>query len=194
MIPDALLTQTLDAPPHPWFHDPGIPLILSIGELSERKDFQTLVRGFALLHARRPCRLMILGTGRERENLLRLAGELGVAESVALPGFVDMPFAYIAHADQFAATSRWEGMGFVLIEALAMGTPVVSTDCPNGPAEILQQGRFGKLVPVGDHQALADAMSATLDHPLPAETLRQAIAPYTVSAAADSYLQAMGLG
>jgi len=194
VIPDALLTQSHSPPDHPWFHDPGSPLILSAGELCERKDFETLLRGFALLHARRPCRLMILGRGKRRDSLLRLAGELGVAEDVALPGFVDMPYAYMAHADLFAFTSRWEGLGFVLIEALAVGTPVVSTDCPSGPSEILQAGRFGPLVPVGDPQALAEAMAMTLDQPLPAATLRQAVTPYTVSAAADSYLQAMGLG
>jgi glycosyltransferase involved in cell wall biosynthesis len=192
VIPDRLLQQEQPVPDHPWFKD-TTPLILSVGELCERKDFETLLRSFAQLRRQRSCRLMILGRGRRRERLLQLAEELGVSEDVELPGFVPSPYAYMAHADLFAFTSRWEGLGFVIIEALAMGTPVVSTDCPSGPAEILQHGRFGQLVPIGDHQALAAAMAATLDQPLPATTLRQAIEPYTVSAATDSYLQAMGL-
>ncbi len=193
VIPDSLLHEELPVPDHPWFRDKNVPLILSVGELCGRKDFATLLQAFALLHQKKPCRLMILGRGKRRENLLELASKLGVAESVAFPGFVDSPYAYMAHADLFAFTSRWEGLGFVLIEALAVGTPVVSTDCPSGPAEILQNGRFGPLVPVGDIEALAKAMQNTLDNPLPADQLRLAAHPYTVSAATDAYLQAMGL-
>jgi glycosyltransferase involved in cell wall biosynthesis len=136
---------------------------------------------------------MVLGRGGARESLLALAGELGVAGDFALPGFVPQPYAWMAHADLFAFTSRWEGLGFVLIEALAVGTPVVSTDCPSGPSEVLEGGRFGPLVPVDDHQALAAAMLATLDAPLPPETLRQAARPYEIEASTDAYLDAFGL-
>lgn len=136
---------------------------------------------------------MILGRGGARETLLGLADELGVAADFALPGFVPEPYGYMAHADLFAFSSRWEGLGFVLIEALAVGTPVVSTDCPSGPREILQDGRYGPLVPVDDAAALAQAMLATLDAPLPAETLREAARPYGIEAATDAYLDAMGL-
>ncbi len=114
---------------------------------------------------------MILGQGRARERLLALAAELGVAEDVALPGFVPEPYAFMAHADLFAFTSRWEGLGFVIIEALAVGTPVVATDCPSGPREILQDGRIGPLVPVGDAAALAAAM-----HPDPGRTAARSTA------------------
>jgi glycosyltransferase involved in cell wall biosynthesis len=193
VIPDSLLEAEPEVPDHPWFRDREVPLIISVGELSERKDFATLLRGFARLRAQRPCRLMILGRGKRRERLLKLAEELGISEDLALPGFVDSPYAYMAHADLFTFTSRWEGLGFVIIEALAMGTPVVSTDCPSGPSEILQQGRYGRLVPIGDPEALAAAMADSLDHPLSAETLREAVTPYTVSAATDSYLKALGL-
>ena len=193
VIPDRLLDRPLPPPDHPWFHDPAIPLILSAGELCGRKDFETLIKAFATLHGARPCRLMILGRGKRRQSLLQLTEALGIAEAVELPGFVDSPYAYMAHADLFAFTSRWEGLGFVLIEALAVGTPVVSTDCPSGPSEILQHGRFGPLVPVGDADALAKAMQQALDNPLPSKELRNAARPYTVSAATDAYLQAMGL-
>jgi glycosyltransferase involved in cell wall biosynthesis len=192
-IPDDLFEQRLALPDHPWFQQHAHPIIISAGELGARKDYPTLLRAFARLRSRRPCRLIIIGRGKQRESLLQLAGELGIAEDVDLPGFVDSPYPYMAHADLFAFSSRWEGLGLVLVEALALGTNVVSTDCPSGPAEILQQGRFGTLVPVGDDEAMADALAQTLDNPRPQELLQQAARPYTVSAATDAYLSALGL-
>ncbi len=193
VVPASLFTATPARPEHPWFGQSGVPLILSAGELCGRKDFETLIRAFARLRAERTCRLMIIGHGAARERLLALASALGVAEDVALPGYVADPYAYMAHADLFAFSSRWEGLGFVLIEALAVGTPVVSTDCPSGPREILDGGRYGRLVPVGDDAALAQAMTATLDAPLLPEQLRQAALPYEIEASTDAYLDAMGL-
>lgn len=193
VIPDALLQEEQPTPDHPWFGDASVPIILSAGELCGRKDFETLLRAFHLLRQQMPCRLMILGRGKRRDSLLKLADELGIGDDLSLPGFVDSPYAYMAHADLFAFTSRWEGLGFVLIEALAVGTPVVSTDCPSGPAEILQQGRYGELVPVGDVESLSRAMHQTLNQPLQPDILRQAALPYTISAATDAYLKAMGL-
>lgn len=193
VVPDGLLTQAFPRPPHPWLQPGEPPLILGAGELCERKAFEILLQAFARLHAERPCRLMILGKGGRREALLELAASLGVAEDFALPGFVDNPYAYMAHADLFAMTSRWEGLGFVLIEAMAVGTPVVSTDCPSGPAEILQGGRYGALVAVDDVAGLFQAMKDTLGAPPPPDSLKAAIQPYTVSAATDAYLEAFGL-
>ncbi|NEX22428.1 glycosyltransferase [Thiorhodococcus mannitoliphagus] len=193
VIPEDLLEAELPRPDHPWFAQADKPLILSAGELCSRKDFETLIRAFARLRSERPCRLMIVGRGGARERLLALARELEVAEDVALPGYVDNPYAYMAHADLFAFTSRWEGLGFVLIEALAVGTPVVSTDCPSGPSEILEGGRYGPLVPVGDDVALAAAMAATLEDPLPAAQLKQAARRYEIEASTDVYLDALGL-
>ncbi len=193
VVPESLFDTAIPPPQHPWFHDPASPLILGAGELGSRKDFETLLRGFALLRAKRRCRLMIIGRGRGRDRLLALAEALGIADDFALPGFIAEPYPYLAHADLFAFTSRWEGLGFVLIEALALGTPVVSTDCPSGPSEILQAGRYGRLIPVGDEAALADAMAATLHAPLPAEQLKEAARPYAIEAATDAYLSVMGL-
>ena len=190
----ARLFETRHIPPaHPWFGQTGIPLILSAGELCGRKDFETLIRAFARVRAERPCRLMIIGRGAARERLLALAVNLDVAGDVALPGYVADPYAYMAHADLFAFSSRWEGLGFVLIEALAVGTPVVATDCPSGPREILGAGRYGRLVPVGDDGALARAMLATLDDPPPEPLLRQAARPYEIETSTDAYLEVMGL-
>jgi glycosyltransferase involved in cell wall biosynthesis len=101
--------------------------------------------------------------------------------------------AFMAHADVFVLTSVREGLSFVLIEALACGTPVVSTDCPTGPRAVLQDGRYGALVPVGDDAAVADAIQRALDAPLPAETLKDAARPYEIDAAAAAWLRAVGL-
>ncbi len=193
VVPASLFTDELPRPDHPWFGQPGIPLILSAGELCGRKDFATLLRAFARVRTSRPCRLVILGKGTARERLLILAAELGVDADVALPGYVADPYAWMAHADLFAFTSRWEGLGFVLIEALAVGTPVVSTDCPSGPSEILAQGRYGPLIPVGDDESLAQAMLATLDDPLPPAILQEAARPYEIETSTDAYLEAMGM-
>jgi glycosyltransferase involved in cell wall biosynthesis len=193
VVPASLFTEALARPDHPWLGRSDVPLILGAGELCGRKDFETLLRAFALVRAQRPCRLMILGQGRARERLLALAAELGVAEDVGLPGFVPEPYAFMAHADLFAFTSRWEGLGFVIIEALAVGTPVVATNCPSGPREILQDGRIGHLVPVGDDAALAAAMLQTLEAPPPEALLRDAARPYEIEASTDAYLDAMRL-
>jgi glycosyltransferase involved in cell wall biosynthesis len=178
---------------HPWLEDGGPPLILGIGRLVRQKDFPTLVRAFARVRAERPCRLMILGEGKQRESLTSLAHSLGVQAEVALPGFVANPYAFLARAALFVLSSAWEGSPNVLIEALALGVPVVATDCHSGPREILEQGRFGPLVPVGDATALAAAMRATLAAPLPAESLRQAVARFDAGCCAERYLQALGV-
>ncbi|MBK1642287.1 glycosyl transferase [Chromatium okenii] len=193
VIPAELFTTTLPRPPHPWLGQPDWPLILSAGELCHRKGFDTLLDAFARLRAQRQCRLMIVGRGAARERLLAQAAALGVAAEVVLPGFVAELYAYMAHADVFAFASRWEGLGFVLIEALAVGTPVVSTDCPSGPREILADGRYGRLVPVNDAPALADALLATLAQPLPKQELQLAARPYDIEISTTAYLAALGL-
>ena len=193
VVSEKLFHTDLPRPEHPWYQDGQSPVILGVGELGWRKDFDTLLRAFALLRAQRPTRLIILGRGGQRQRLLSLAAELNISEDVDLPGFVPDPYAYMAHAALLALTSRWEGLGFVLIEALAAGTPVVSTDCPSGPREILDNGRYGHLVPVGDAHQLFRAMDETLNHPLPTETLQKAAWPYEIERSTSAYLQAMGL-
>jgi glycosyltransferase involved in cell wall biosynthesis len=173
---------------HPWFGAGQPPVILGVGRLTPAKDFPTLIRAFADVRLRRPARLMILGEGPERPQLEALIRELRMSEDTALPGFRENAAAYMAAASVFVLSSAWEGLPTVLIEALAAGTRVVSTDCPSGPREILQEGRLGLLVPVGDATALADAIVATLDRPgapLPAD----ALAPFGMDAAVDHYLR-----
>ncbi len=178
----------------PWHDTTPVPLILGVGELCRRKDFSTLIRAFARVRRYRACRLAILGRGRLRDRLLQLAGELNVLQDVWLPGFVDNPYAIMARADLFVLSSRCEGAPVALMEALALGTPIVSTDCPSGPAEILASGRFGRLVPVGDPLTMATAMDRALEEPIDAQALVQGADRYQVAACTDRYLDILTLG
>jgi glycosyltransferase involved in cell wall biosynthesis len=147
---------------HPWFGPGQPPVILAAGRLRAQKDFPTLIEAFARLRRTLRARLVILGEGPERGTLSLLIRKLGVERDVALPGYIADPYPYIARASLFVLSSRWEGLPTVLIEALACGTPVVSTDCPSGPREILADGLYGRLVPVADAQALAQALATSL--------------------------------
>lgn len=178
---------------HAWLQDDAVPVIMAAGRLGRVKDYPTLIRAFARIRAHRACRLMILGRGRQQPKLQALARQLGVADDVQLPGFVANIYPYLARAAVFVVSSLREGGPNVLMEALALGRPAVATDCPHGPREILQDGRYGALVPVGDDEALAIAISETLEKPLPADVLRQAAEPYTTANSARSYLRAFGL-
>lgn len=173
---------------HPWFEPGQPPVVLGAGRLTAQKDFPTLIAAFARVRERLPARLVILGEGEDRAKLERQVAALGLASDVDLPGFVDNPFAYMARAGVFALSSRWEGLPGVLIQALACGCPVVSTACPSGPAEVLDGGRIGPLVPVGEAPALADAIVAQLEAPTPAALLRERSALFARDASVDAYL------
>ena len=178
-----------ESPKHPWFDDRPCPVILAIGRMKKVKDFSTLLRAFARLLDRRPARLIVLGEGRLRPSLLSLARELGIAEQVDFPGFQENPYAFLAKADLFVLSSRHEALPTVLIEAMACGCPVVSTDCPYGPREILEDGRLGPLVPVGDPEALAEAMARVLDEPPSQDLLRERASFFSVERAVERYEQ-----
>jgi glycosyltransferase involved in cell wall biosynthesis len=188
VITPGLLALAREAPGHPWFAPGQPPVILGVGRLTPQKDFPTLIRAFAEVRRRRPGRLIILGEGEERAVLESLVRELGVTEDVALPGFRENALAYMAGSALFVLSSAWEGLPTVLIEALAAGTRVVATDCPSGPREILQEGRLGALVPVGDASALAAAMLGALERPTLTIPL-DALTPFTRDAAVDHYLR-----
>lgn len=179
--------------PHPWLAEPDIPVILGAGRLTLQKDFPTLIRAFARLRTERRCRLIILGDGRQKEKLNSLAQELGISNDIDLPGFTDNPYAYMANVALFVLSSRWEGSPNVLTEAMTLGTPVVSTDCPSGPDEILHGGRIAPLVPVGDWQSLAAAMAQVLNHPPASDSLRRAVREYEVETSTDNYLSILGI-
>lgn len=200
VLPNPVVTPELGAlaaqtPDHPWLRDPQRPVILAAGRLTEEKDFATLIRAFAfaVACAGRDLRLIILGEGPRRAALEALARDLGIADRVALPGFTDNPFAAMRRARLFALSSAWEGLPGVLIQAMACGTPVVSTDCPSGPREILEDGRLGPLVPVGDVQALAGAMLRMLEDPTPPERLQARAADYALAPVTRRYCEVMGL-
>lgn len=194
-VPESLFTEPQPRPDHPWLAPGEPPVVLGVGELGARKDFPTLVRAFAILHRARPCRLIILGRGRagQRESLLALAGELGVGADIDLPGFQPDPIAFMAHSAVLAHTSLWEGNPLVLTEALAVGTPVAAVDGAGGTREVLAEGKYAPLVPPGNHEALAQALAQTLDHPHSGEYLRAAARPFAVETSTDAYLDAMGL-
>ena len=174
---------------HAWFGDGGAPVILAAGRLSGEKDYPTLLRAFAEVVGSRSARLVILGQGVERESLLELAERLGVSDRFDLPGFDVNPFRYMSRASVFVLSSRYEGFPNVLAQAMACGAPVVSTDCRSGPSEMLEGGRWGRLVPVGDWRAMARAIEATLDDPMPAEELKARASVYSVEASVERYLQ-----
>ena len=172
---------------HPWFEPGGPPVLLAVGRLQPQKDYAMLLEAFAQVRKTRPVRLMILGEGKERPRLEAIVEALDIAADVSLPGFVMNPFAYMARSSLFVLSSRWEGLPTVLIEALCCGTPVVSTDCPSGPREILQNGRFGRIVPVGDVGAFAQAIIKSLDEPA-SKPAPESWQPYELNAVVDHYL------
>jgi glycosyltransferase involved in cell wall biosynthesis len=179
---------------HPWLQPGEPPVVLGVGRLSAAKDFPTLVRAFARLREQRAARLIILGKGKDPKKtakrqaaLLDQARSLEVAGDLDLPGFVLNPYAYMARAAVLAVSSAHEGFCNVLVEAMACGCPVVSTDCPSGPAEVLDGGRFGRLVPVGDDCALAAAIAATLEAPLDPNLLRMRASFFSLDRAVEQY-------
>lgn len=178
---------------HPWFRKGQPPVLLGVGRLHPQKDFPTLLRAFARVRAVRPSRLVILGEGEERKALEALVKELGVGEDVSMPGFAANPYAHLSRAGAFVLSSRWEGLPTVMIEALACGAPVVSTDCPSGPQEILGGGRLGPLVAMGDDAALAGAILETLAAPPDPAAGRARAQDFAVAPSAKAYLDALGV-
>jgi glycosyltransferase involved in cell wall biosynthesis len=189
VTPD-LAALAAEVPSHPWLADRGPPVILGAGRLTTQKDFATLIRAFAQVSTVRPARLVIIGEGPERPALEALVDQLDLMDSVALPGFQPNPFSYMRAASLFVLSSAWEGLPGVLIQAMACGTAVVSTDCPSGPREILDVGDtpLGALVEVGDSDALAEAMLHALSRPPAADTLRRRAGDFSMAKVAGQYL------
>ncbi len=168
VIPNPVLLDSIhqaaqDLPQHPWFDLGSIPVVLGIGRLSAQKDFPTLISAFAKISGHRQARLMILGEGEDRPELEKMVAGLHLHGQVELPGFVDNPFAYLKRSAVYVLSSTSEGLPNALLEAMAVGIPVVATDCPSGPREILEGGRWGRLVAVADVDAMAAAIGEALD-------------------------------
>lgn len=187
VVDDSIAEQALAPLSEPWFADGEPPVVLGVGRLEPEKDYPTLMRAVAEVRRQRPLRLVILGEGGERKALEALAGELGIAEHVKLPGFVDNPFRYMARASLFVLSSVREGLPGALIQAMACGTPVVATDCPSGPAEILEGGRYGELVPMRDAGAMAAAIGKALDAEVDAAKLIERAGVYSFDESIDAY-------
>lgn len=192
---DVVAQRSREDVSHPWLQPGELPVVVAIGRLTPQKDFPTLLRAFARLRQTQCARLLILGEGELRPQLETLVAELGLQDHAGLPGFADNPFAYLSRSALFVLSSAWEGLPNVLIQAMACGTPVVSTACPSGPEEILEHGRWGRLVPVGDEVALAEAMAAALQQEAHPDVAARA-AEFGVDRAVDGYLRVMlpGIG
>jgi glycosyltransferase involved in cell wall biosynthesis len=183
---DATIADACAAPG--WASHKG-PKVIAIGTLKEQKGFPLLLSAFVNVRQLADARLLVLGEGPLRGELEALRSRLGLDGAVDMPGFVADPYPYLAKADVFVLSSAWEGFGNVIVEALACGTKVVSTDCPSGPREILEDGRYGKLVPVGDAGALAQAILAALDEDHDRAALIRRSQDFSVEKAADEYLR-----
>ncbi len=188
-----LLAQAQQAADHPWMTGGGAPIVIGVGRLVRQKDFPTLIKAVAILRRRVDCRLLILGEGKERDRLEALAAGLGIGKWVDLPGFAPNPFALMARASVFALSSAWEGSPNVLIQALALGIPAVATNCRSGPEDILEGGRLGRLVPVGDAAALALALEETLASPPDPFLLKRGVERYRTDICCRRYAEILNL-
>jgi glycosyltransferase involved in cell wall biosynthesis len=189
VVMSRVLSLAAEVPDDPWFTVEGPPIILGVGRLSRPKDFTSLIEAFARVREIREARLVILGEGGDRPALEALIRKRGLTAEVTLPGFVNNPYKYMARAGVLVVSSRREGFPNVLVEAMACATPVVSTACPSGPWEILEGGRWGRLVPVGNPDALAEKICEALEDPAP--DLRRRAEYFSLERAVDRYLQTL---
>ena len=171
-----------------WRPDGAVPGLLAVGRFHAQKDYPTLLRALSIVRRSRPARLLILGQGPLYEEMKALRAKLGLDDAVLMPGFKPNPYAYMERTDLFVLSSRYEALPTVVIEALACGAPVVSTDCRSGPREILQDGAVGDLVPVGDADALASAILAALARPHDKQRLVDRANDFSTAEAAQKYL------
>lgn len=190
VITDQLRANAKARPDHPWFEPGEPPVIVSVGRLDEQKDYGTLLHAFKQVRSTRPARLLILGEGGERRSLEALISELGLSDDVSMPGFVRNPHAFMASAAVYVLSSRWEGLPTVLIEAMYCGVPLVATDCPSGPREILMDGELGCLVPMRNPTELAANMARALDGAIPRAS-RDGWRRFELQTVVDRYIEVL---
>jgi len=187
---DAIRERGRKAVDYEWLDTDDVEVVLFVGRHHTQKDLETWLRSFARVSEARPeTRAIVAGTGERSDHLRELAERLDIADVVSFPGFVDNPFGYMSRASVFLLSSRYEGLPTVLVEAMACGCPVVATDCPSGPREILADGQYGRLVPVGDVDAIAGAVVATVDDPPDPSVLRRRADDFGPDAVLDEYEQ-----
>ena len=173
---------------HPWLLNKEFPIILAIGRLTQQKDFDTLLIAFnKFLKKYKDAKLIILGEGKERSRLENNIRELSIDSSIQMPGFVNNPYIFLKNADLFVLSSRWEALPTVLMEALGCGTQIVATDCPYGPREILNNGKYGFLVQVGNDEQLAEKMSYAIKNPMDKSLLLERAKYYSAARVAQIY-------
>lgn len=186
IVTPSLIQKSFESVEHPWFKSDDINVILGMGRLHPQKRFSDLIRAFSQMNSH-DSRLVIIGEGQEREKLEQHVNELNIDDRVHFLGYVENPYKYLCNASVFALSSAWEGFGNVLVEALACGCPVVSTNCPNGPIEILADGEYGTLVPVGDIETLSSAIERTIKEEVNQTALRGRADDFHVDEIADQY-------
>lgn len=179
---------------HPWIDIEAVPVIVGAARLQPHKGFVALVRAFAEIRAAAPLRLIILGEGPEHDRILNEAARLNVADDVSLPGFIDNPFPFMKKAAVFALVSEYEGMPNVLVQAMALATPVVATNCPSGPSEVLEGGKYGELIPVNDHAALVAALRKLIGSNRRHDSAERVRAVFGSEEATTRYLAVAGIG
>jgi glycosyltransferase involved in cell wall biosynthesis len=187
VVSSGLYAAAQDPVHHPWFQAGQPPVVLAVGRLDKQKDFPMLLRAFRLVKDSTAARLLILGEGPDRSRIENTVRELGMENDVALPGFERNPYRFMRRSAVFALSSAWEGFGVVLVEALAIGLPVVSTNCTYGPSEILENGKHGTLVPVGDHEAMARGLLQAIRNP-PRSNANH-VQQFTIASVAAEYLR-----
>lgn len=185
----SLLSQ--EGVPHPLFDKPSKPILLWAGRMVKIKGLEVLLRAFSILVNKMniDASLFLLGDGPERNDLVNVANKLNIGDRVSFAGFSSNPYSYMEKSTLFVLSSLAEGFGNVLVEALACGTSIVSSDCSSGPREILEDGKYGKLVPVGDADAMAQAIKDVLERPYPKEKLRLRAAYFSVENSLKSYVE-----
>lgn len=189
MVIAEILEKSKEPITHPWFASGEPPVILGVGRLVKQKDFPTLIKAFSLVRQHLPAKLIIIGEGEKRPELEALVDKLDLGNEIDLPGFQMNPYAYMARANIFVLSSIFEGFGNVIVEAMVVGTPVVSTNCESGPAEILANGKYGNLVPIRDVEALANAIVTTLNKPPNSEILQQRARAFSLNSIITQYLE-----
>jgi glycosyltransferase involved in cell wall biosynthesis len=177
---------------HEWLLSKKNPVVVAAGRLAAWKGFADLIRAIKLVSSKRPVRLIILGDGPDRSKLEALVLNLGLSDVIRLEGYVNNPLKYFARADVFVLSSHVEGLPNVLVEAMMCGCTPVSTDCPTGPREVLQDGKFGYLVPMRDPEAMAHAIEAALENPIPKDVLAKAVAPFNTAAVLSKHFEVLG--
>lgn len=190
---DRVAAEAEESVDHPWFSE-DIPLIVGVGRLIRLKQFSVLLQAFGRVKRQIDARLVLIGDGSRRKALMKQVSELGLQNYVDFLGFVDNPYKYMHRADLLAHPSQHEGFGLVLVEALACGTPVVATDCPGGPSDILASGEYGVLVDIGSQQKLADAIVSVLADPLDSARLIERAKDFDVDSIATRYKSAIFRG